>query len=233
VTKNEHSLPERTASLLCEGAFAKREKILKTEHIVTYYKKANLADVNADFVDIPEIGMYRCEMSGLIHFYPFVVGKSSLYEQLQSNVWYYLKDKNEYHKAAEYVHQGNIVLEIGCGVGKFASHLHSCGYVGLEFNRQAVMACRSKGLKVSSQPLEAFAQKYREVFDVVCAFQVLEHIPAPRAFIACCLYCLKPGGHLIFSVPAEDSFAGKVPNYCLNLPPHHITRWPDKALLAR
>lgn len=34
------------------------------------------------------------------------------------------------------------------------------------------------------------------------------------------------------SVPADNSFAGLTPNYCLNLPPHHITRWSDKALYA-
>jgi SAM-dependent methyltransferase len=67
---------------------------------------------------------------------------------------------------------------------------------------------------------------------VVCAFQVLEHVPDPRAFLASCVYCLKPGGRLILSVPAEDSFTGLVPNNCLNLPPHHLTRWSDKALLA-
>ena len=38
----------------------------------------------------------------------------------------------------------------------------------------------------------------------------------------------KDGGRIIISVPSEDSFLKYAINSVLNLPPHHVTRWPDK-----
>jgi len=228
----ENSLPRHTHSLLRPGALAKLEKTLQSRQIIAHYARTNLADVSADFQGIPQIGMYRCEVSDLVHFYPLVVGKASLYEQLQRHSWYYMEQKGEYKVACEYVQPDDYALEIGCGQGHFAAFLPSVNYTGLEYNNQAVAACRNKGLNVRATALKYFARRNKDRFDVVCAFQVLEHVPDPRSFIASCVYCLKPGGRLILSVPAEDSFIGLVPNCCTNLPPHHITRWSDKALLA-
>lgn len=65
---------------------------------------------------------------------------------------------------------------------------------------------------------------------MVCFFQVLEHVPDPRGFLNDAIKCLKPGGLLIFSVPSEDSFLSFAVNNVLNMPPHHLTRWSDRAL---
>ena len=34
----------------------------------------------------------------------------------------------------------------------------------------------------------------------------------------------------MISVPSADSFATHLPNFALDLPPHHLTRWTDKCL---
>lgn len=67
-------------------------------------------------------------------------------------------------------------------------------------------------------------------YDVVCHFQVLEHVPDPLKFMQACADVLRPGGLLIVAVPSRDSFLSLVENNWLNLPPHHLTLWSDRAL---
>ena len=67
-------------------------------------------------------------------------------------------------------------------------------------------------------------------YDFVCSFQVLEHVVDVHSFIEDCLKCLRPGGRLIISVPAADSFISRTVNGVLNMPPHHLTWWTDQAL---
>ena len=93
------------------------------------------------------------------------------------------------------------------------------------WQRQAV-------LDVRTQSVQEHSQHNHLAYQVVCAFQVLEHIPDPASFIAACLDCLEPGGLLIYGVPSDDSYLKFVQNDWLNLPPHHLTRWPDAALEA-
>ena len=56
------------------------------------------------------------------------------------------------------------------------------------------------------------------------------HVADPASFLDGCVHCLKPGGNLIISVPSADSFVSMVINHALNLPPHHVTWWPDRTL---
>jgi SAM-dependent methyltransferase len=74
------------------------------------------------------------------------------------------------------------------------------------------------------------AQRNAGRYDVVCAFQVLEHVAAPRSFLSAAVRCLRPNGRLMVSVPGEDSFAGFAHWDILNMPPHHVTRWTDDCL---
>ncbi|MBI4994133.1 class I SAM-dependent methyltransferase [Candidatus Peregrinibacteria bacterium] len=123
------------------------------------------------------------------------------------------------------------VLEIGCGDGHFIKLMkksyQDTRVVGLELNRKTVEKNRAHGFEVSEQTIESFADEKvnHEAFDAVCSFQVLEHVPNPRAFIESSLKCLKKGGFLFISVPNRDGFTQYLVNDILNMPPHHITRW--------
>jgi SAM-dependent methyltransferase len=78
--------------------------------------------------------------------------------------------------------------------------------------------------------LSEYAYAYPESVDVVCSFQVLEHLCDPSGYFSSCFKVPKPGGRLLTSVPSEDSFVGSCSNNILNAPPHHLTRWTDQAL---
>jgi SAM-dependent methyltransferase len=69
-------------------------------------------------------------------------------------------------------------------------------------------------------------------FDAACAFQVLEHIPEPRAFIDAMVKLVRPGGKVMFAVPNNDSFIRRDRGDLLNQPPHHMLRWDRRSLAA-
>ena len=69
-------------------------------------------------------------------------------------------------------------------------------------------------------------------YDIICSFQVLEHVTEVGEFIDACLKCLKPGGLLIYAVPNNNPFLYKHDKFnVLNLPPHHAGLWNKISLL--
>lgn len=226
------ALPASIPSSLVFDAVAHLLLELNTSYIITYYKKFFNMDVRRYFLDIPRIGLYVCEQTGLREFYPKVVGAEQLYRELEKFNWYYLEDKEEYSQAKKFITESMNVLEVGCGRGAFAKYISKAQYHGLEFNTLAVAGCKQQGISVSTDTLATFSHAHAGDYDAICAFQVLEHIPTTSDFITDCLRVLKKGGLFIFSIPAFDSFVQCVPNYVLNMPPHHCTQWPDATLLS-
>lgn len=223
-------LPQHVESLLLPGSQAVLEKTLNSQFIIDHYKACFQIDTSQYFMNIPHIGLYRCKVTDLVQFYPSVCGTEALYTELQKLPWYYLEDKHEYDIVKSYVQDSASVLEIGCARGAFSRKIPHASFTGLEFNTDAVAFCRNSHLNVYNEDIVSYAQKHPHEHDMVCAFQVLEHIPNPHTFLTAAVQCLKPGGILACSVPAAESFVQHVPNYMLNMPPHHVTQWSNKAL---
>ena len=224
-------LPATIPSLIAPHAQAILVHSFASALLCDLYKQALSVDVAAYFKNITSIGLYACEKSGLLQYYPEVFGTESLYADLQKNPWYYMEDKAEYSHAKNYINDADSVLEIGCGAGHLATKYAFKHYTGLETNLEAQRLSKSKTVNFRAESIEIFSQSHPEQYDVVCAFQVLEHVPTPYIFLQSALSALKKGGKLILSVPNEESFSFFVPNNILNFPPHHITRWKDSALL--
>jgi SAM-dependent methyltransferase len=100
------------------------------------------------------------------------------------------------------------VLEIGCGLGSFGRLLATrYDYTGLEPDRTAYAAAlervgdlgRVLDIRVEELPPGDF--------DLVCAFEVLEHLEDDLAALRAWQAQLRPGGSLLVSVPAgRDRF---------------------------
>lgn len=183
-------------------------------------------------VELPAGGVdYRlCKHCDLRLFAPPVTGSQDFYAQLQKIPWYYSAAKQEFGIAARWIDVADHVLEIGAGRGLFVREIRAASYVGLEFSADAIHWAAQDGTRLLPQTVEQHAADHGGQYDVVCTFQVLEHVAEPRSFLKAAGQCLRPGGHLIVSVPAEDSFAQYAYQDVLNMPPHHVTRWSDRAL---
>jgi len=201
---------------------------IDTEKLIKYYKKHLAVDVHQYFKNVSKSEYREHLPSGIKYFSPIISGDESFYEQLQKHDWYYQKNKNEYDFVSNFTVNKRI-LEIGCGEANFYPISNCSNYIGLEFNKAAIEKCKNKGLTVFKQSIADFSEKNANIFDVVCSFQVLEHVDSPIKFLQDSLKCLKKGGYLIISVPSEDSFVGLAGNSILNMPPHHLTRWIDKS----
>jgi 2-polyprenyl-3-methyl-5-hydroxy-6-metoxy-1,4-benzoquinol methylase len=205
---------------------------IPSSRIVGAYKERFGYDAASYFIDVPEVGVYRCD-SGFGFYYPFsLVGDESLYRTLFTLEWKDKEDKWEYQIALPYIRSGDKVLDVGCSEGFFLAKAQNKGAAvfGIELNKKAAAIAREKGIQVH----EGLLQQHQPIslYDVVTSFQVLEHVAEPLAFIQECIRVLRPGGILVIGVPNDDSFIRLDPDFILNQPPHHMGLWNRKSLTA-
>lgn len=212
------------------------EKRIPSGFIIENYDRQLHIDVSEYFEGLQTIEICRCLDTGFRFYYPFtLVGRDRLYQELQKYEWYYEDWKWEYELARGLINQNDCVLEIGCGPGNFIDNLQRDGVecAGLELNVSATEIGRSKGLKVFNQTIQDHAKEYFGGYDVVCMFQVMEHVVSVKEFIQACVDALRPGGLLIVSVPNNDSVMFRLnDDLVLNMPPHHMGLWNANSLAS-
>lgn len=127
----------------------------------------------------------------------------------------------------EVVHQrlpreATSVLEIGCGQGGFAARLaRRYRYVGVEPDPVSFAVAQGRvGLLAQLRNGDVTTVRREEQFDLVCAFEVLEHVPDDEGALAAWAEHVRPGGMLMLSVPAwrerfaaADAMVGHVRRY--------------------
>lgn len=190
-------------------------------------------NVSSFFKNLDEIHIYECKNTGYQFYYPFYIsGNSKFYEELQNFDWYYMPWKWEHKTTLEYLNGNEKILEVGSGGLGFIEKLTNEGFdiTGLELNEDSIKKANIKGLKVFNESIQDYSLKNKEKYDIVCSYQVLEHITEVYSFIRAQIDCLKKGGKLIVSVPNNYSFLGYDTNNYLNMPPHHMGLWSEKSL---
>ena len=205
---------------------------VKIKDLVSLYNRRAGLDIRPIFNELSELGFYHCPSCDLRFFYPLISGPAFFYEELQKKQWYFEKEREEFFWAKNWINNSSSVLEIGAGEGNFARMISTSQYHGLEFTRKAIELANKSGTEIFDQSIENHSIQNHEKYDVVCAFQVLEHISSVHSFINSGLKCLKPGGYLLLSVPSADSFLPSCVNLYENMPPHHVTWWSDRSLIS-
>lgn len=204
------------------------------EKVVFQFQKDFQIDVSRFFTELDKLELYKCLQTNVNFFVPYnLSGDSLFYEQLQKRYSkYYKKSRWDLDAAVDLIGSGESVLEIGCGEGHFLQKLVGKykKICGLELNVNAIEICKNKGFNVTNQVLDEFAKENKNTFDLVCYFQVLEHIEGIQKFLSDSIKCLKSGGKLIVSVPNTESYNFSMDKYhTLNLPPHHMSHWNENS----
>jgi SAM-dependent methyltransferase len=200
-----------------------------TAELIAFYRRSGL-DVASEFPAIDAIAVWQCMESGLKFTVPCVSGSEKFYSELEKSGTAYPKEKFEFGLAAKLIRPEMQLLDIGCGFGHFSDFAEQASYTGLEYSSHAVQHGKARGRNILLESAQEHAQRLGPVYDMVVSFQVLEHVCDPLSFLKAAAACLKPGGRLVVGVPADDSFLGMAANNLLNLPPHHVTFWPARAL---
>jgi SAM-dependent methyltransferase len=121
------------------------------------------------------------------------------------------------------------LLEIGCGTGHNLAMLGEFGTVdALEVDPTArAIAEKRLGREVLVAPLPELNGVAEQSYDLVAAFDVIEHIPDDRQALEGIARRLKPGGKLVATVPAHQWMwsAHDVVN-------HHQRRYSKRAFSA-
>jgi SAM-dependent methyltransferase len=101
---------------------------------------------------------------------------------------------------------GAQILEIGCGTGHNLAMLSGFGHVdGLELDEESrTLSEKRLGRAVLSSPLPELAGVPAAHYDLVGAFDVIEHIDDDHAALASIATRLKPGGKFVMTVPAHQ-----------------------------
>ncbi len=207
--------------------------IFLSEDIIMLYQKQLGINVSR-FFSTEKIFLYKDADNGYRFYYPQGIdGDGKFYETLQ-----HIEGENYYHSwkfenqlAYNIIQKDDKVLDIGCGTGNFLMRVKekTKNVFGLELNNKAVETCLGKGLSVSAELIEEHAMNNQKNYDVVCMFQVLEHIYDVNSFLKNAISVLKNGGKLIIGVPNSDPyFLGYDKYSTLNLPPHHMGLWNKK-----
>src|SRR4029079_7623321 len=101
---------------------------------------------------------------------------------------------------------GAAILEIGCGTGHNFTMLGQFGHLdALELDDAArAIAEKRLGRTIMSAPLPELVGVPERHYDMIGAFDVIEHIDDDHAAIASIATRLKPGGKFVMTVPAHQ-----------------------------
>jgi SAM-dependent methyltransferase len=225
---------DKIKSPITESFNVQIEESFPAATIIELYNESHI-DVKRFFHNA-NVHICRCLDSGYRFYYPFdIYGDGAFYQSLRFFPGYFREWKWEYGKVSKLIDKGiKQVLEVGCGNGVFLNFLRKKGIdcVGLELNRESVEECKAKDLKVKAELLSEHKLNSKEKYDMVCSFQVLEHIPDVRGFIVDSLSVLKKGGLLVFAVPNNEAFLVKKGSGFFNMPPHHMGLWDKNSLVS-
>ncbi len=143
-------------------------------------------------------------------------------DQAFDNFWYRARRDLTEIILKEYNISGKRILEVGCGAGsQLEVLLKNNEVIGWDINELAIKEAKDRGLDVCYGNVENIIEKH-EKYDVVCAFDVLEHLKNDELAIKNIYEILKDDGYFIFSVPAfqflfsaHDVFVGHYRRYSM------------------
>ncbi len=213
-----------------EGPFgpARLREQIPAGTVEAMYRRKCDATVDFSALAVETLDLYECERTGTRFWRPErLAGDEAFYQQL-SRKWpnYYHDWRWEYGPALKQLRPTDRLLEVGCGRGTFLRHTQ--GRVreaaGLELNREAI-ADKVTDWPVLCMDIASLAAAKPASYDVVCSYQVLEHVVDPAGFLRDCLACLRPGGRLIVSTPDPENDILRAREDAFDLPPHHMNHF--------
>lgn len=220
------------------------DKVSNTVLLEEFDSSETIALYQKDFgIDVKEyfpedaFQLRQCSKTKYRFFYPQTLeGKEQLYVELHNNrSSYYGFPKWEHITAIEAISNLNLcsLLEIGCATGDFIAHLKentSIQTAGIELNKSAAETGRNSGLTIYDEIIEEHVKKGFK-YDMICSFQVVEHIFDINSFFTNSIKLLEEGGYIVFGVPHSNPYLYYFDRlHTLNLPPHHVGLWDEKTI---
>ncbi len=187
-----------------------------------------------------------CDECGCGFADPFVAGDARFYDLAYSRSGYPAA-KWEFRRTRESLLAGRAtsgttprkLLEIGAGDGGFVRMiapeiLPAEDIVCTEFSEFGRRTLLGLGAECHAVDLRDLARdpRMRGVFDVVCMFQVLEHLGGLEELFEALAELVRPGkGRIYFAVPNSERIRwNEAQGLLLDMPPNHLTQWSAEGL---
>lgn len=134
-----------------------------------------------------------------------------MFEQEERHWWFQsraliIEKLLQRHVAPYLKTQRTLALDLGCGTGMFMMrHGGAFETFGADFSIDALHYCNRRGLGRIVRA-DACRPPFRDgAFDLVTAFDLIEHVEADRQLVSEACRMLAPGGFMIASVPAHPA----------------------------
>jgi 2-polyprenyl-3-methyl-5-hydroxy-6-metoxy-1,4-benzoquinol methylase len=129
------------------------------------------------------------------------------------------------------------LLDVGCSCGYFMEVAARHGYdvQGLEFSRNAIAAASpAVRPRILHATIDTLHGGHDRVYDVITAFDIIEHLARPLAFLEDAHRLLSPGGHLVVSTPDAGHWLRPLAGsrWPMLQPMQHLTLFSRRALLG-
>lgn len=123
--------------------------------------------------------------------------------QIQAHEKYFQKKITDIKK----LRKSGRLLDVGCAFGSLIKEANDRGFIseGIDISSYAVKQCQKLNLKATTGVITDVNKKI--YYDVITAFEVIEHERDPLLTIKTAYQLLKPNGLLIVSVPGSDTLS--------------------------
>ena len=128
------------------------------------------------------------------------------------------------------------VLEVGCGPGVFYRpwQKSNVSWTGIDINPYWKEFGKKNQIPISNYSIDSLEDQY----DVVMAYQVLEHVENPISFIKAIKARLKPGGIVHLELPNQNALTSRLRQISSKLsydygfiqPPMHLRAFREKTI---
>ncbi|NWF36774.1 class I SAM-dependent methyltransferase [Mariprofundus sp. KV] len=176
--------------------------------------------------------LFRCESCQLYFRYPKLPTQKleELYQLAVNESWSTtFTERVDWVIASQWIggsHEFGDVLDIGCNDGVFLTGLgDEYSRYGIELNADSAKRAEERGVQIIGQHFEDVMKQTRHGFDVITAFDVIEHVEDPLYFMQLIADKLNENGEIVISTGNTASktwtFMGSKYWYCHY--PEHIT----------
>jgi 2-polyprenyl-3-methyl-5-hydroxy-6-metoxy-1,4-benzoquinol methylase len=225
------------ANVRCQICLSAEFKTIQTTHV---------------FHNAHELNLVKCTQCDLVYLnpQPLAVEIDNIYSEEYFLRWYSTEEKREFSKSffrglVEKLDllpsHGQKLLDVGCGMGFFLEVAREYGWdcKGLDISSYAVQHCRKQlGLDVYHGVLESMNFD-KQSFDIITAFDFLEHITDLSRFLSATRDFLKEHGTFVTLVPNYDNpvflwdkYMCKIKKIPLPNVPEHLTYFTSHTLTS-
>ncbi len=189
--------------------------------------------------------LIRCDACSFVFANPYVAGDAIFYNLAYERTGY-PKWKWEYQKTVDKITEINFktdtykssfnLIEIGAGDGAFVRKISPQlipkeNILCLEFSEFGRNNIENYGIKCLSEDVRSLSPlNYATKFDIICMFQVLEHMDRLEELFNQLNALSSVNAHLFIAVPNANQIEFNETYGCvLDIPPNHIGRWNLKS----